>query len=111
MGRLSEGKFGEAGKKLANLTDEELRAERARRRGQQPADEGRPTLQRVRQYLANLELSPGASWPEIERAYRRLRERYDPQKHRGHPERHETALELDESLSHAYQALRRYFRR
>lgn len=110
MARLSDGKFGPAGKKLAELTNEELRAERARRRGEQPVDEGRPTLQRVKQYLANLELSPGASWPEIERAYQRMRERYNPQKHEGHPERHETALELNESLSRAYQALRRYFR-
>jgi len=110
MERLSDGKFGPSGKKLADLSGEELRAERARRRGQQPADEARPTLQRVRQYLANLELSPGASWPEVERAYQRLRDRYNPQKHEGHPERHETALELNESLGRAYQALRRYFR-
>ena len=111
MSRLSDGPFGPNGKKLAELTDQELRAERARRRGEQPVDEGRLTLQRVKQYLANLELSPGATWPEVERAYERLRSRYSPDKHKGHPERHETALELNESLARAYQALRRYFRR
>jgi DnaJ-domain-containing protein 1 len=108
---LSDGPFGSDGKKLDELTDEELHQERARRRGEQPNDETPPTLQRVRQYLANLELSPGASWPEVERAYKRLRERYSPDKHEGHPERHETAVELSDSLTKAYQALRQYFRR
>ena len=110
MSRLSDGKFGPQGKKLSELSDEELRQERTRRRGDQP-DEPRPTLQRVKQYLANLELSPGATWPEVERAYKRLRDRYSPDKHEGHPERHETALELNESLTKAYRALKKYFAR
>jgi DnaJ-domain-containing protein 1 len=109
MNRLSDGPFGPADKKLADLTGEELAAERARRRGDIQSEE-QPTLQRVKQYLANLELDPGATWPEIERAYNRLRDRYHPDKHRDHPERHETAVELTESLSRAYQALRRYFK-
>jgi len=109
MSRLSDGPFGPSGKKLADLTDDELRDERARRRGEQSPDEPRPTLQRVKQYLANLELSAGATWPEVERAYKRLRERYSPDKHEGHPERHETAVELSESLNKAYEALRTYF--
>ena len=111
MGRLSDGPFGPSGKKLGELTDEELLEERARRRGEQPPDEPKPTLQRVKQYLANLELSQGATWPEGERAYKRLRDRYSPEKHEDHPERHETAVELSESLSKAYQALRAYFGR
>jgi DnaJ-domain-containing protein 1 len=114
MTRLSDGKFGPSGKKLSELSDQELRAERARRRGE-PATSATsdtpPTWTRVRQYLANLELSPGATWPEVERAYQRLRERYHPDKHTGHPERHETAKELSESLTKAYQALQEYFRR
>ncbi len=109
MSRLSDGPFGPNAKKLADLTDDELRAERARRRREQPLDDSRPTLQRVKQYLANLELSQGATWLEVERAYTRLRERYSPDKHEGHPERHETAVELSESLNKAYQALRTYF--
>jgi hypothetical protein len=109
MSRLSDGPFGPSAKKLADLTDDELREERARRRGEAPPEQQRPTLGRVKQYLANLELSPGATWPEVERAYKRLRERYSPEKHGGHPERHETALELNESLTRAYQALRTYF--
>ena len=110
MSRLSDGPFGPDGRKLAELTDEELHAERARRRGEESPAEPPPTLQRVRQYLANLELSPSATWPEVERAYKRLRERYSPEKHQDHPERHETAVELNESLSKAYRALRTYFR-
>lgn len=109
MSRLSDGSFGPKGKKLGELTDEELRDERARRRDEQPVEEARPTLQRVKQYLANLELGSGATWPEVERAYKRLRERYSPDKHEGHPERHETAVELSESLTRAYRALKTYF--
>jgi len=109
MTRLSDGTFGPNGKKLANLSDDELRDERARRRGEQPPDQPRPTLQRVKQYLANLELSQGATWLEVERAYQRLREKYSPDKHEGHPERHETAVELSDSLTRAYEALRTYF--
>ena len=110
MTRLSDGPFGPGRKKLGELSNQELLAERDRRRGEPAAAEPRPTFQRVRQYLANLELSPGATWPEVERAYKRLRERYHPDKHEGHPERHETAVELSDSLSRAYQALRQYFR-
>lgn len=109
MTRLSDGPFGPSAKKLAELSDEELLQERARRRGEEPDHDSRPSLQRVKQYLANLELSPGATWPEVERSYRRLRERYSPDRHEGHPERHEAALELNESLNKAYQALRAYF--
>jgi len=109
MKRLSDGPFGPERKKLAELSDQELQDERARRRGEQPAEVARPTLQRVRQYLANLELSPGATWPEIERAYKHLRDRYNPEKHEAHPERHDMALELSESLNKAYQSLRAYF--
>ena len=109
MTRLSDGAFGPSGKKLADLSDQELRQERARRRGEPEPPTSKPTWKRVKQYLANLELSPGATLPEIERAYTRLKERYSPEKHEGHPERHETAMELNESLTRAYRALRAYF--
>jgi len=94
---------------LRDMTEEELREELARRREQRQPESIKPTLRRVKQYLANLELSPGATWPEVERAYRRLRERYDPEKHEGHPERHETAIDLSDSLTRAYEALREHF--
>ena len=111
MSRLSNGPFGPAGKKLSELTDQELEDERTQRAGQPTSEQGRPPWQRVKQYLANLELSPGATWPDVERAYKRLVERYHPTKHEGHPERHATARELNDSLNKAYQALRRHFGR
>jgi DnaJ-domain-containing protein 1 len=110
MTRLSEGKFGPSGKKLADLSDEELLDERARRRHGGPSDESAPAWKRVRQYLANLELSPSATWPEVERAYERLRERYNPDKHEADPDRHRAATELNDSLANAYRALRQHFR-
>ena len=111
MNRLSDGPFGPKGKKLSELSDEELQAERARRRGEAKKVEASPSWQRVKQYLANLELSPGATWPEVERAYQRLLERYHPSKHQDHPEKRETAEQLNDSLSSAYRGLRRYFGR
>jgi hypothetical protein len=110
MTRLSDGKFGPSRKKLADLSDKELLDERTRRRGARTPDESPPTWKRVRQYLANLELNPGATWPEVERAYARLRERYRPDKHQGDPDRHRAAEELNAYLTRAYQALRQYFR-
>jgi hypothetical protein len=110
MTRLSDGEFGPSGKKLGDLSDEELLQERATRHGSWVPSKSKPSWKRVRQYLANLELSPGATWPEIERAYKRLRERYSPDKHEGHPERHDAAQELNRSLMNAYEALREYFR-
>lgn len=111
MTRLSDGRFGREGKRLADLSDAELHEELTwRRRKRRPASgEGHPPFKRVKQYLANLELTPNATWPEVERAYKRLRDRYDPGKHEGHPERHQTAVELSESLKRAYEALRGYF--
>jgi len=109
MTRLSEQRFGPSGRKLTELSDKELLDERARRRGARPPDESPPTWKRVRQYLANLELNPGATWPEVERAYERLRKRYSPERHQGHPERHRAARELNDSLTRAYQALRQHF--
>jgi hypothetical protein len=110
MTRLSQGKFGAAAKTLAELSDEELLEERARSRGERSTSESGLSWKRVKQYLANLELNPGATWPEVERAYERLRERYDPEKHEADPARFRAAEELNASLASAYQALRRYFR-
>lgn len=108
--RLSDARFGPSQKKLADLSDQELLQERDRRRTKQTSDDPRPTWKRVKQYLANLELGPGATWPDVERAYKRLLERYHPDKHQTDPDRHRVAQELTESLTSAYQALRRYFR-
>ncbi|KPK16543.1 MAG: hypothetical protein AMJ62_04870 [Myxococcales bacterium SG8_38] len=111
MSRLSDGPFGPRGKKLSELTDRELLEERRRRQGEPQSQEKRPGWPRVKQYLANLELSPGATWPDVERAYERLLERYHPDRHAADPERYRAAQELTESLSSAYQALRRHFDR
>ena len=111
MSRLSDGEFGPSGKKLAELTDRELLDERSRRRGDPASDQTQLGWKRVKQYLANFELSPSASWQDVERAYVRMLERYRPDKHAADPERHRAAQELTESLTSAYQALRRYFDR
>lgn len=114
--RLSKGKFGPRGKSLRALTDEELHDEqRTRRLARAPKQDetpaAKPGWRRVRQYFANLELDPGASAQEVERAYNRLLERYHPDKHREDPEKHRAAKELTDSLTHAYRSLRRYLAR
>lgn len=109
MSRLSDGPFGPSGKKLAELTDQELLEERRRRHGDDEPEQRRPGWARVKQYLANLELSPGATLSDVERAYERLLERYRPERHAEDPERHRAAQELTDSLTRAYRALRRHF--
>ncbi|HSN82133.1 MAG TPA: hypothetical protein VLS88_06115 [Polyangiales bacterium] len=109
MSRLSDGPFGPSGKKLAELTDAELLEERRRRQGSEEPEQSRPGWARVKQYLANLELSPGATWTDVEHAYQRLLEQYRPERHTEDPERHRAARELTDSLTRAYRALRRHF--
>jgi hypothetical protein len=111
MNRLGDGKFGPSGKKLSELTDEELSDERKKRRRDPETEEARPGWKRIRQYLANLELGPGATWMDVDHAYARMLERYRPEKHAEDPERHRAAQELTDSLTKAYQALRRHFDR
>lgn len=103
--QLSRGRFGPQGRPLAELSDEDLHQELIDRRRARSPGESKPSWKKLRQYFANLELRPGASLAEVEQAYQRLRDRYHPDKHRDDPERHETARELTESLSEAYQTL------
>ena len=62
--------------------------------------------EQLRQYYANLELAPGASWHEVKSAYRRLMRRYHPDRHHSDPEKAKVANELSQKLRVAYEALR-----
>lgn len=115
MANLGERTFGPDGRRLADLTDEELAAEVRRRRAARtgpapstPSPSRQPagsTALKVRQWYANLELPEGAGPDEVEAAYERLVRRYDPDRHRGDPQRHRAALELTRSLTRAYRGL------
>ncbi len=105
MTRLGAGGFGPNARPLEELTDAELHQELARRRRARNPRYAKPPWHRLRQYFANLELSPGASLSEVERAYKRLTERYHPDRHKDDPERHKTARELMDSLTEAYNTL------
>jgi DnaJ-domain-containing protein 1 len=117
---LRQRTFGDAGVPLAALDDRELLDEVRRRRerraggrgaasprtaaGERPA--GPPaSASQVRQWYANLELSPGADATAVEAAYERLIRRYDPDRHRNDPAKHRAALELTRSLTRAYRGL------
>lgn len=118
---LGQRSFGSTGKRLSELDDDELRAEAERRRTRRkegsPAAEPRreaaspnerapsPTPKQVRKWYANLEVREGADLATVEQAYERLIRRYDPDRHRDDPERHQAALALSRSLTRAYRGL------
>ncbi len=108
------------GKRLSELTDQELEAELVRRRRMRGASrptDGEPTAPErtsaaaavrranVRQWYANLELKPGASVDDVKDAYKRLMAKYNPEKHLGDPEKHRAATELARGLTEAYEGL------
>jgi hypothetical protein len=121
---VSERGFGPHGKPLADLSDEELRAElglRRQRRGARgktaaPAattsltrgDDASSTLAApiAARHYASLELVPGAPLPEVERAYERLRAKYEPFTRVPDAERSSAAASLLRGLQRAYEELR-----
>jgi DnaJ-domain-containing protein 1 len=87
--------------KLANrrpAADEELDAMNAARKQ-------RMKNMQVSKAYAHLELSPGASRSQLERAYRLQLRQYHPDKHIGDPERHQSAVALAVTLTDAYLLL------
>jgi DnaJ-class molecular chaperone len=118
------------GKRLVELSDEELEAERRRRRRarghadatpERPRDRFASLRERWRKEkekeredepervlekaYAALELEEGASLSEVRRQYRALMRRYDPEKHEGDAEKREAAEALARGLTRAYQTL------
>ena len=61
--------------------------------------------QQVSKAYAHLELSPGASRSQIERAYRAQLRQYHPDRHVGDGESHPSAVALAVSLTDAYLLL------
>ena len=117
------------GKALRDLTDAELEAELERRRrargysGRDTSRRSTPARRRpdgtlpgwkVRENLRNwyraLELEEGASLDDVEASYRRLLERYDPDRHRDDPEKFRDATKLAVALGEAYYGLRDHLR-
>ncbi len=111
--------MGIDGRRLAELSDEELELELRRRRSKRgfsgPADDALPRGRggrktpgwKVRQWYRNLELEPGAPRQDVEEAYRRLEERYAPARHAEDPERHRAARQLVAGLREAYLGILR----
>lgn len=62
----------------------------------------------LEQYLANLELQPGATLDTVREQYFRLRERYDPKK-QASEEKRQVAAALVERLMRAYEALSAHY--
>jgi hypothetical protein len=119
---VSERGFGPLGKPLAALSDDELRAELSARRQRRGARGVLPATVAIvspsaepvsalaspaaARHYASLELAPGAPLPEVERAYERLRAKYEPFTRLPDAERSSAAASLLRSLQRAYEELR-----
>ncbi len=64
----------------------------------------------VRQWYANLELTPGTSLEKIEARYRELVKKYDPERHASDAEKHRAATKLVAGLTEAYRGLTEHLR-
>ena len=105
------------GRRIAELSDAELRRElEARRRarrgsrggGPAPSSDGEtPTPDRILKYYASLELEPGSSKGEVQDRYLELLDRYDPDRQQD-PAKRAVAEELTAKLREAYQGLKSY---
>ena len=95
-------------RKLTELSDGELQAEAARRRKLRAGGHSLVSAE-MKRYFASLELSETATREEVEAAYVRLIEKYNPEKRRGDPKKFEAAQELSRSLSRAYRRLSDWF--
>jgi DnaJ-domain-containing protein 1 len=115
---------------VTDLADDELAAELQRRRRARatprrssPADVGSTSVDTrsaasaavarhdAGRYFAMLELPPTASADAVEKRYRELQAKYDPERHAADPDKHRTAKRLASELTRAYEALLEHLRR
>ncbi|MGM0556947.1 MAG: J domain-containing protein, partial [Myxococcota bacterium] len=59
----------------------------------------------IRDYYANLEVPYGADMKTVKKSYRRLMQKYHPDRYANDPEMEELATELSQELSQAYKAV------
>ncbi len=76
-----------------------------RRETRGPRSEDEKTLQ---DYYANLEVSYGADMETVKKSYRRLMQKYHPDRFSGDPEMQELATELTQELTRAYEAIQNH---
>lgn len=62
----------------------------------------------IRDYYANLEVPYGADMKTVKKSYRRLMQKYHPDRYANDPEMEELATELSQELSQAYKAVEAY---
>lgn len=118
------------GKPLRDFSDRELDAELQRRRqarghsgdarvnqrdtpARRRADGTLPgwkVRENLRNWFKALELDEEATLADVEASYKRLLERYDPDRHRDDPERFRDATKLAVALGEAYYGLRDHFK-
>ncbi len=67
---------------------------------------GEDPVKRRERWYRTLELSPGASYEEVRRAYRRLVAKYHPDRYASDPAKYEAATEVARKITEAHEGLK-----
>jgi hypothetical protein len=65
---------------------------------------------RLAKFYGQLELPFGADWDEVKKAYRRLLQKYHPDKHSHDTKRYKIATQVTQTLTHAYEELEKAYK-
>lgn len=57
----------------------------------------------------NLEISPGADWKAIQRAYKSQLAQFHPDRFAANPKKYATATEITKQINYSYQRLKQYY--
>ena len=104
--RRSDTLYSEAWEEL----EEYLRTGESRQRSADGSSSGSaahdPRPAAAAQDYRNLELEPGADFPTVKRAYRRLMRTYHPDRYASDPERQRVATEISAKLNASFNRIR-----
>lgn len=80
--------------------------EAAQGRGGVGGRPGEDPVKRRERWYRTLELSPGASYEEVRRSYRRLVAKYHPDRYASDPAKYEAATEVARKITEAHEGLK-----
>ena len=89
-------------KTAADSQAQNTEAEYERHRQQQQAQNASAPAGQEREYYRILEVTPGADFEQIRKAYKRLMKLYHPDRYHADPEKQQVALEISRQLNAAY---------
>ncbi len=65
-------------------------------------------IENLREDYANLEVSPGASFEQVKRSYKKMLRRYHPDRHSMDPEKLKLATEITTKINESYSRIKSY---